>query len=186
MTMCYFDVETTGLHKPGKSLTDPSQPHVMQLGAVLVSRNWEEVSSMQVLIKPEGWTSETGATNVHNISMRQCELYGVRIHAALAMFIDMVRAATELLAYALPFDTRLIDIELARLGANPIEWKRGGLTRTCVMQECGQRFNNGKAMKLTAAYKRATGKEFDQLHRGLSDARAAVEIMRAIRDDFDN
>lgn len=186
MTLCIFDLETTGLPKRDKSLTDVSQPHIMQLGAIMVTKNWEEVASMQVLIKPEGWSSQAGATAVHNISMRQCELYGIRLKAALAMFMDMVRSSTEIIAYALPFDETLIDIELARLNAAPQEWKRGGLVRTCAMQQAAARWNNGKSMKLTAAYERATGRAFDQLHRGLSDARAALEIMRALRDDFDD
>lgn len=184
MTILIFDVATTGLVHFTKKMTDPAQPRMMAIGAVLYTPQWVEKGSIDVLVRPEGWTPNAGAAAAHGITTRQCELYGMRQKAVLAMFIDMVRAASEIASYGFDFDAAVIHIELLKLGARPEEWRRGRLQRTCIMTAAAQRYNGGINMKLPDAHKRATGTDYNQRHIPIEDARAAASILMGMRNDF--
>ncbi|MCQ8781663.1 3'-5' exonuclease [Mangrovibrevibacter kandeliae] len=182
MATLIFDVETTGLVKFDRPPSDQSQPRLVQIGAVLFDSKRAEAGSMCFLVRPDGYVSQDGARKVHEISARRAELYGIRIRAALSVFMDMVRSASDLVAFNLEFDECIIDIELNRIRAQPPEWKRAGLRRSCAMIEAGQVANGGKSMKLPAAHLALTGAAYVPTHNGLDDARAAARIWWAICD----
>lgn len=182
MSTLVFDTETTGLVKFDRPLSDPSQPRLVQIGAVLYDAKREEAAAMCFLVRPDGWVSEDGARKVHSIAPRRAELYGIRLKAALSVFIDLVRSAAEIVAYNEEFDSRVIDIELMRIKALPPEWRRAGLRRSCAMAEAAQVANSGISMKLPAAHLALTGEEYVPTHNGLDDARAAARVWWAVCD----
>lgn len=152
MTTLLFRTESTDLFRGRRPLNDPTMPRMMKIEAVLLHRKTLRiVNEMSVLIQPNGWVPNAGASASHGITVRECELYGVRPKAALVTFMDMVRSASEICAWGLPFHRGIIDVELNRADAQPDEWMRAGLKRTCLMVEAGAKWNNGRAMTLMAA-----------------------------------
>ena len=182
MSTLVIDAETTDLIKRDRPLSDPSQPRLVQIGAVLFDKKRVEVGSMCHLIRPSGWVSGSGAAKTHGITERRCELYGARIVACLASLMDMVRSAEEVVAYGLEFDAAVIDIELALLRQAPTDWKRPSLRRVCAMQEAAQVANDGRWMKLPEAHLAITGEPYEPTHNALSDARATARIWFAVCD----
>ncbi|WP_182340872.1 hypothetical protein [Comamonas koreensis] len=52
-----YDTETTGLPLFKEPSEHPDQPHIVQLGAILVDLNTRTtIASMDVIIRPDGWT----------------------------------------------------------------------------------------------------------------------------------
>mgnify|MGYP000187391953 CR=1 FL=1 len=145
MTICLFRTDTTDLFAEGK------HPRMMRLQAELWSAALRPVAAMDLLIRPDGWVPNAGASATHGITVRQCELYGTRCTAALAVFMDMVRSAGELVSWPMDFHAGVVNIELRRLGARPDDWTRGGLVRTCLQREASERWNSGKRLKIDQA-----------------------------------
>lgn len=155
MTLLFLRTDTTGIFNRDRPPSDPAQPRMMRIEAMLVSKKWETVGAIDMLVRPDGWVPNAGASAAHGITPRQCELYGVRPHAVLACFMDMVRAATEIAAFGLDFHAAVIKRELVLLGGVPDVWVRGGMQRTCVMRLASDKWNSGRTMKLEDAYNRA-------------------------------
>lgn len=181
MTILVYNQKTTGLYDFKRSPKDSAQPHVVQIGAVMFNSKWEEVGNFVTLIRPEGWASNASAMKKHGITERRCELYGVRSKAALAYFMDLVRAARELASYNLAFDMAVTHAELLRIGAKPEDWVRGGLKRTSIMELAAQKWSNGRSLKLSDAHRHATGIPYDGGDNALKEARAAARILKEIR-----
>lgn len=47
-----FDSETSGMPDFNKQAEDPSQPHIVQLGAILFDSNRRVVSELNLLVRP--------------------------------------------------------------------------------------------------------------------------------------
>lgn len=181
MSLVVFKTESTGLLKREEPMTSPSQPRMAALSAIMFSKDGEEVNTMSLKIRPDNWIIKGAAAKANGISMRVLDLYGVRAHAALAIFMDMVRGASELAAFNFEFDAAIIHIELLRLGARPEEWRRGGMKRTCIMTVAGQKWGHGRPMKFADAMEAATGFAGGISHDGIRDCRNAAEILKAAK-----
>lgn len=174
--------ETTGIPKLSKKPSDPSQPRIMQLAALLLDKARRERAMMCALIRPEGWVSSADAAAAHGIDQRICENYGIRAHAALATFMDMVRSAREIAAFNLSFHSFMVDIELDRLKSDPETWRRSGMKRTCVQAVASNIANSGKSMKLEAAHEAMVERPYTLRTDLLDDVRAIARIHYANQD----
>lgn len=68
-TACFFDTETTGLPLFKEPSEHPGQPHIVQLGACLVDLDSREVlSTLDVMIKPDGWLIPDKVDAIHGIT----------------------------------------------------------------------------------------------------------------------
>lgn len=100
-----YDTETTGL--PSRSLDAhlPTQPRIVQLGAILDDAAGNEIMRLNVIIAhdfdklPEkvqdGWIGgpKGGAAAVHGITPEMSKALGVNERGALELFLDMVDVA---------------------------------------------------------------------------------------------
>lgn len=126
-----FDTETNGLPEWKKPSEDPSQPHIVQLAAVL--RDFDQESTpikvMNRIIRPDGWViDESGeAFKTHGITQARALAEGVPIEEALQEFLNMVIEANvagmgRLIGFNIPFDKRMIRIaEKRRLGGDTVD-----------------------------------------------------------------
>lgn len=182
MSTLAFSCASTDLVKRDRPLSDPSQPRIVQIGAVLFDKKRVEAGSMCVILRPNGWVSGAGAAKVHGISARRAELYGVRAQVALAALMDMARAAEEIVCYGEEFGTALVDIELSILRTSPPDWKRPTLRRVCAIKESAQVANAGKWMSLEDAHAALLGEGPGPLTNALDNARACARIWFAVCD----
>ena len=64
-----YDTETTGLPLFREPSESPAQPHLVQLGASLVDLDTRSVlSSIDVIVKPDGWTIPDEVAAIHGIT----------------------------------------------------------------------------------------------------------------------
>ena len=114
MPALFFDTETTGLPNYDRPVDPPSQPHIVQLAAILVDDDGIERASLNTIIKPEGWTIPEGAAAVHGISTELAAAVGIEIRAALGVFLRLRRIATTAVAHNIKFDLWLTETAIRR------------------------------------------------------------------------
>jgi len=167
MTTLVFDTETTGF----------VDPFIVQLAAILVE-DGSEVASMNVTIRPEGWTVPQEASNVHGISTEQAQKRGVPVYSALWLFDELCAVADIVIAHNLSYDSRVLHGEYKRLEK---VWtpKASFCTMLALTPLCklpSKRRGQFKWPKLSESHIWAFGEDFDGQHDALSDVRACHRL----------
>lgn len=184
-----LDSETSGLLRDDLPSSDPSQPHIVQLGAILFDARWTPAGKLVCLIKPAGWTIEPEAEAVHGISEQRCHRYGIDVCAALSAFADMVQRAETVVAHNMQFDRRVIEAALAKIGAEGGWWRRAVPKLFCTMEsnvdvlridgQFGWRF---PSLEETYRYY-YPDREYQPTHSAEADVLACAEIYRAMKGE---
>lgn len=194
----FYDSETTGLPLFKEPSEHPSQPHIVQLGACLVDLDARRVlSSLDVIVKPEGWTIPEEVTAIHGISTELALAAGVPEAEAVGMLVAMWQQATCRIGHNEPFDARIVRIALMRhfpaaQGEAVLAdvWKAGSakctqqistpilkLPPTAKMKAAG--FLKHKSANLGEAYAHFMGKPLEGAHSAIVDVHACMDVFFA-------
>lgn len=186
---CFFDTETTGLPNFNLDLTDPAQPHIVQLALLLTDDAGRELLTFKAPIIPEGFTiDENGrAFEVNKVSNALANKYGITLRQALAMFRMFESKAELKVAHNYRFDGFLLKSAHARAGVAPIDPPIEKFCTMTVMTEVLKLpptdkmvqagfANKPKSAKLSEAYKFCTGKDLENAHDALADVKACKDI----------
>jgi DNA polymerase III subunit epsilon len=180
-----YDTETTSMPEWKIPSGDPKQPHIVQLAAILKDADTGiEISSMDVIIKPEGgWESCPEALENHGITTEMAMDVGVPESLAVEMLYEM-QAGAERVAYNRTFDQRIIRIAMKRFFEedDTEEWARKDnhpcamlLSRPIMAADPSGLYKNVN-QKLAVAFKYFTGKELINAHSAKADAEACMDI----------
>ena len=181
-----LDCETTGLPDFKKRARDPSQPHIVQLAAMLCDDAGNIIETYEAIAKPDGWTIPPELQEIHGISTDHARKVGVPEKEICAKVLAFIRKATVIAAYNVQFDKFIVRCGLRRFDlmtdADDAWWK--GLNTYCVMRPmvdvCRIPFKNGgrgfKFPKLQEAYKHAFGKEYAGAHNAIEDLKATRDL----------
>lgn len=198
----FFDTETSGLPLWGTPSDHPDQPHLVQLGALLVDMDSREVEqSLDVIIKPDGWTIPDDVANIHGITTERAMDEGIPEAEALEMFLEMWAQRLRI-AHNQSFDERLIRIACKRF-RDPKEpgaevpfsdmWKAGRsactqLIATPILKlpptpkmKAARRFHH-KSANLAEAYEFFMGKPMVNAHNAMADVLACKDVYFAALD----
>ncbi|MDS1141754.1 3'-5' exonuclease [Pusillimonas sp. SM2304] len=194
----FYDTETTGLPLFAEPSEDPRQPHIVQLAAALVDLDTRKtVSSIDVIIKPNGWTIPDEVAAIHGITTEKAHDLGIAEESAVAMFLGLWNGRTRI-AHNETFDARILRIALKRFPAIFSEslgdkWKAGATQctaklatpivkcpPTAKMIRAGR--NHYKTANLTEAYTHFFGQAFDGAHSAMADVDACKAVYFAIQD----
>jgi len=210
MSALIFDTETTGIPNWKQPVNAPSQPFIVQLAAVLVDDEGNEQQSMNLMIKPDGWSVPTDAAAVHGIPTERAEKYGLPIAAALQVFKMMYDKADFIVAHNISFDLAM----LRRYYPNDDQcpFLRGMVTAfdtKAAMQDicklplsekqeaARDRHKNSdgtykwsppggweefKAPTMGEAYEYVTGYPLEGAHNAMADTEACLEVFQYLRD----
>lgn len=188
--LLFFDTETTGMVEWRKPSNDPSQPHLVQLAALLTDNEGNERASMNCIIRPDGWEVSDEAAAVHGITTETCENIGLPVVSTLMLFSHMAARASRLVAYNFDFDKRVLKIAFKRLAeteqfTDPI-WENGEVVGCCAMKAATpvckiphptRRGSDAwKWPKLAEAHKHLTGEEMVNAHDAMADVRATRAV----------
>ncbi len=195
----FYDTETTGLPLFEKPSEDPRQPHVVQLGALLVDMDSREIlEQLDVIIRPDGWHIPEEAAKVHGITTQFALEVGIPAKEAFEHFLAMwgANGVVTRIGFNEPFDARLVRIGMFRhFDAQAADaWKLGlahdvmrvvspicKLPPTEAMKRAG-RGKQFKQPKLSEAYRHFFGEELTGAHGALADARATMRIHFHLED----
>lgn len=194
-TALFYDTETTGLPLFKEPSEHPDQPHIVQLAAILVDLDTRrEISSMDVIVRPDGWAIPDDVAAIHGITTAHAMLVGVPEKLAVRMFMGLWSNRLRV-AHNEQFDARIIRIALLRHFDTAISdsWKSGesDCTATLATPICkipptqkmvaAKMFKN-KTPNLGEAYRHFTGADFENAHTAMADVRACMEVYFAIQD----
>jgi len=195
------DTETTGLPVWGEPSEGVSQPHLVQLAAILVDEDTRVVvDKMDVTIKPNGWSwgADNEAFKVHGVTMERAMAEGVEEEAALRTFLDLWKRAVFRVGHNCPFDNRMIRITICRYIDKTFadvfkaqEYQCTGLLSKGILKmpapPKAKRFGPYKMPKLEEAYEFFfPGKKIVGQHSAMGDTQACMEIYFAIQDHNDS
>lgn len=195
LILCW-DTETTGLPLFSQPSEDPGQPHMAQIAAVLFEESTRQaISSMNVIVRPEGWEIPDEVARVHGITTEKALAVGIPEWCALSMFHEMWKVSSARLAFNEPFDARIMRIAYKRYrdDEHADAFKAGTaicaakmatpvvqLPPTAKMKAAGR--NHFKTPNLGEAYKFFTGKTLENAHSALVDVKACMEVYFRLQD----
>jgi DNA polymerase III alpha subunit (gram-positive type) len=164
---------------------DPDQPHIVQLGAVLVDGDTrEEIDSLDVIVKPEDWTISQEMTDIHGISHEQAMDEGIPEEDALEQFLELWQLCDKRIAHNTTFDNRIIRIAMKRYCPDLVSddiWKDRSLY-VCTLSNARKIMGGKDGHTLGEVYKHFLGKELVGAHNAMIDSRACLEIYFAMLD----
>ena len=192
----FFDTETTGLPLFKEPSEHPDQPHIVQLAAALVDMDTrEEIASMDVIVRPDGWIIPDEVAAVHGITTEHAAAVGVPESLALSMFLELW-AGRPRIAHNEQFDARIIRIAQHRAGEPEIcleRWKSGAAEctarlatpivkspPTAKMLAVGR--THHKTANLAEAVQFFTGKPLENAHSAMADVRGCMAVYFGIQD----
>jgi len=191
--LLFYDCETTGLPHWLKPSNDPIQPHIVQLTALLTDAAGAKQASIDLIIRPAGWTIPDDMTVLHGIDTARADAAGVPLKQALDVFLAMHSQASMRIAHNESFDARMLRIEIMRAYDRQLAdgWKAGqaactmrmatpimNLPPTDAMAATGRR--TPKAPKLTEAFSYFVGGNLDGAHNAMVDVLACKRVYFAI------
>jgi DNA polymerase-3 subunit epsilon len=171
----FFDTETTGKADMRSSPDAAHQPRIVQLAALLTDDKGEEKASINLIIKPDGFTIPVEASAIHGITTEIALLFGVEEIAALHVFDQLLMRSRLAVAHNIDFDgfmlSRKSRIRQERLFRS---WFCTMKATTDVCQLPGP--YGFKWPKLQEAHQHCFGKPFDGAHDALADVRACKAV----------
>lgn len=190
----FYDTETTGLPLFSEPSEHPGQPHIVQLGAVLVDLDTRrELASMDVIVKPEGWTIPAEVAAIHGITQEHAMDVGIPEAAAVEMLLALWAQRTRI-GHNESFDARIVRIACMRHAAAFADpWKAAKAECTQLLStpilklpptekmKAAKRFHN-KSANLGEAYEFFTGQKLENAHSAMVDTRACITVYFSIKD----
>ena len=195
-TALFYDTETQSLPLWNLPSEDPDQPHIVQLAACLVDLDKREtISSMDVIIKPDGWVIPDDVAAIHGITTEYADAFGVDESLAVGMFMSLWERSQRRIAHNESFDARILRIALMRT-RDPMTadtWKAGLAECTQILSTpilklpptakmIAARRNHHKSANLGEAFEFFTGQKLEGAHRAMVDVQACMSVWFAIQD----
>ncbi|KKK98313.1 hypothetical protein LCGC14_2643980 [marine sediment metagenome] len=180
MKTLIFDTETTGFPSNHAPLSDPIQPHLIQLAALLtvedvVLQKFETIIQCPIEV-PEA------AFKVHGISMEKSQAEGVPLATALAAFNDLLFQADRLVAHNMRFDLKLMEIAYARANIAMAHSMLEAIPKVCTMITVSPIMKReGKRYTLDSSYRHFVDPAgFSSAHDASADTMACFKLLRAM------
>lgn len=175
-----YDTETSDMPKWGSPSDAPEQPHIVELGAIVVDLDtYRLVHRVSVIVRPDGWDFDPEAGAVHGITHEHAMAVGIPEPAALSLLLDLWRACAVRIGYNESFDARIVRIALKRYQPDLAEEFKAAPAECCMQQV--MQVLACKRLKLTEAYKTITGRDLVDAHSAFADAMATAELHQALR-----
>lgn len=146
-----------------------------------------------LLIRPDGWEIEEGATAVHGITQEHATKHGIPLRFALNLLGEVIFLSEIIVAHNAAFDLDRVLIPEYSGGNKLFSCQEERLlsrdrARFCTMVEMTPicqipgKFDKFKWPKLSEAYQHAFGEELQGAHRADVDRKACARLYRWLRD----
>lgn len=160
-----------------------NQPRLVQFAALLTDDLGAEISSISVIIRPDGFTIPDEAAAIHGITTELAMDRGVDCYVARNVYRRWWDAAKAVVGHNVDFDLFIMDGELFRYNGCPYVWAKPR-DIFCTMQATTSickipspyGYSDFKWPKLQEAYKHIFNCEFCGAHDALADVRACAKI----------
>lgn len=184
-----FDTETTGFLNHRKPTVDKSQPHIVQLCAILADADGNEYAQASLIVNP-GVPIPAKVAEIHGITDEIAQRYGVSPAVACQVFAHLANRADMMVAHNVDFDMGVMRVGYLRSFGKPLTMdKRVFCTMKQMTPICKiphpkpRRPGEFKWPKLQEAHQHAFGEGFEGAHdqAALTELNLAVEQARRAR-----
>lgn len=182
-----IDTETSGLFDFSKPAHAEGQPRLASFAAILTNESLDVTDTYHRLIRPDGWDIEPAAAAANKLTLERLNAEGVPVHEVLAEYTRLITAEGRIIvAFNAQFDTKVMRGELRRASMDDlfeitqnicVMWPLLGICR--IPTGNGNRIKTPKLTEAMAHFKEPYGGE---AHDALTDAAAALTLMRRLRD----
>lgn len=198
MTALFFDTETTGKwnfktrFKDGEKWECPTQPKLVQLAALLVDDDFNEVSSLNCIIHPTKWEIPEEAANIHGITQEKALRFGVSLPDVLEIFLQMAEASDKFVAHNSEFDVNVMRHACFIAGEteDPFEGKDAWCTMKAatpvvkILHANPRHDADYKYPKLEECVRFFFNRGIDGAHDALVDVRECVNVYKALCEHY--
>lgn len=173
-----FDTETTGKADFRAPSTAPHQPHIVQLGAMLVNDGGRVLGEINLIIQPDGFTIPAEASAIHGITHELAVECGVPLSVALRSFDHLCSRAEVVVAHNIEFDALVTDAACYRARMDsPLTEKVFHCTMNTMTDVCQIPGPYGfKWPRLEEAYRHLFNEWNVRAHDAMEDVRACARI----------
>jgi len=182
----FFDTETSGMIKRDLPEDHPSQPRLVQLGALLTEHDLRPRAEIAMIVESEGVSFDRRAVEVHGITEEIADRCGLPMLVVLATFSNLCRRASLVVAHNLAFDAEVMACQFKRAARpNPLEFPE--LRFECTMKastpilKLPGNYGDYKWPSLDEAHRFFLGEGVEGAHDALADVRACARIWKALR-----
>ncbi|MEQ8395030.1 3'-5' exonuclease [Thalassobaculum sp.] len=202
MAILVFDTETTGLpsRELNHQLDHPDYPWPVSFAAVLYGKDRDEITAVNKIIRPDGWTVPEDASRIHGISHERAMDEGVPIREVLDEYAALRESCTVVAGHHVSFDRQIMRAALMRRpGEADVatgDAGKGRWTVHCTMRLSepivkmpptqrmidvgwGHKF---KAPKLEECIKHFFGEDMEGAHDAMNDVRACARVLFHLAD----
>ena len=193
MNVLVFDTETTGLSNSRLPPHDPSQPDLIQMGAILYDDERDVIrGEINLIVHDPAVAVPEGAANVHGIKTEIAAQYGLPLVVVMATFNNLLKIADATVCHNAPYDLIVAKKAYYKLNRpHPFSEKPA----MCTMEMLTDKMNlppsqrmrdkgmtQPKPPSLMEAYRFVTGGlSFEGAHDAMADVRATLEIYKWIK-----
>ena len=86
----FYDIETNGMPDWKVPSDSEHQPHIVQIGALLVDRDTKEiVQSLNLIVRPDGWEITKELSDIHGITHEHALEVGLDENRVLNIFLEL-------------------------------------------------------------------------------------------------
>lgn len=189
-TILFFKTSTTGLIVYKEPSGSDSQPHLVQLAAILCKADTRElIGAMDVVIKPDGWEIPQETIDIHGINNEMALEVGIPEKQVLEQFLELCGHADRV-AYNKAFDQRIVRIATKRYSAEDVIDKWAIKDDFYCAMNAAKPFvkipaktkGKFKNPKLQEAYEHFFRESFEGAHSAMADTQACMEVYWACID----
>lgn len=178
----FFDTETTGKANFKLPCDHPDQPRLVQLGAIMCNEEGKEISSMNLIVRPDGYTIPEEAAALHGIPHSLACAVGLPAVRVLNIFHELARSSATFVAHNIDFDEFVLNGEFLRHKYTKLPFETDAqflCTMKGMMDFCkltGGYNGEYKWPSLQEAYFTAFDQPFDGEHDAMADVRACMAL----------
>jgi DNA polymerase III epsilon subunit-like protein len=178
-----FDTETTGKADFKAKPTDPCQPRIAQLGAILYSPDWKPLVEANLIVQPFDFDIPVEASRIHGITTEHAKKFGIEEPIALDVFDALLKAAKTIVAHNIAYDIlvlqRAYHVHDRHLRICTQYCTMHAMTDICKLPG---KYDSYKWPTLQEAYKHCFNRPFTGAHDAMADVRACAEVYQWLQD----
>ncbi len=189
----YWDTETTDYWDFKKPPTDPEQPMLAQIAAILEDESGRTVAAMSALLRQDMWPCDDDiqrrrplvritprVTEVHGITNEQCARYGQDPQLVLNQFRLMMERAEEHVGHNIEFDMGVLRNFCRVMHVPEVVLPK----KYCTMMSPEARATFGERwQKLGNSYYHFSGRPLNGAHDALVDVYGCRTVYRGLTRD---
>lgn len=170
----FYDTETTGKADFKLPFNHQSQPRIVQYASILCDFKGQEVSQVNLTVRPDGFQIPDEASSIHGITTAIAMERGVQLKGVLRVAHDLMASAQLCVCHNSDYDRLVMSREM-----HPVSIE--SRDHFCTMKAMTPIVNipgpyGPKWPKMQEAFQFCFGRQFDDAHDALADVRACKEV----------